>query len=68
MTSIRRCIAPTAPIAISSRSQAKLAMISLKPSFSSPSRFSAGTSTSVKDSSPVSEECQPIFSSFCATS
>ena len=43
-------------------------MISRKPSFSSPSRFSAGTSTSVKESSPVSEECQPSFSSFAATS
>ena len=28
----------------------------------------AGTSTSVNDSSPVSEECQPIFSSLLVTS
>ena len=62
--SISRSMAPTAPIAISSRSQAKLAMISWKPSFSSPSRCSSGTSTSVKAISPVSEECQPSFSSF----
>ena len=64
----RKPEAPTAPIAISSRSQAKLAMISLKPPFSSPSRFSAGTSTSVKEISPVSEECHPIFSSLRLTS
>ncbi len=43
-------------------------MISAKPPFSVPSRFSSGTSTSVKESSPVSDECQPIFSSFCVTS
>ena len=43
-------------------------MISLKPSLRSPSRFSSGTSTSVNESSPVSEECQPIFSSFETTS
>jgi hypothetical protein len=43
-------------------------MINLKPPFSSPSRFSAGTSTSLKEISPVSEECQPIFSSLRLTS
>ena len=59
---------PTAPSAISSRSDWKLAMISLKPSFSAPSRFSSGTATSVKESSAVSEECQPIFSSLRETS
>ena len=36
------CIAPTAPSAIARRSHWKLAMISLKPSCSAPSRFSVG--------------------------
>ena len=41
-------IAPTAPSAISSRSHWKLAMMRLKPSCSSPSRFSSGTKASSK--------------------
>src|SRR3712207_8364464 len=41
-----------------------LAMMSLKPSFSPPSRFSSGTKTSSKAISAVSPACQPIFSSF----
>ena len=39
-------IAPTAPSAIARRSHWKLAMISLKPPWSSPSRLSSGTNTS----------------------
>ena len=38
-------------------------MISLKPSLSSPSRFSSGTNTSSKLIVAVSEACQPSFSS-----
>ncbi len=36
-------------------------MISLKPSLSSPSRFSSGTNTSWKLIVAVSEACQPSF-------
>ena len=39
-------------------------MISLKPSLSSPSRFSSGTNTSWKLIVAVSEACQPSLSSF----
>ena len=42
-------------------------MISTKPPFSSPTMFSAGTRTSSKLSSPVSEHSQPIFFSGGAT-
>ena len=41
-------------------------MISLKPSSSSPSRFSSGTNTSSKAISAVSEACQPSLSSLMA--
>ena len=34
-----------------------------KPDPSGPTRFAAGTRQSEKDSSAVSEQCQPIFSS-----
>ena len=52
-------MAPTAPSAITSRSHWKLAMISLKPRSSSPSRCSRGTNTSSKASSAVSDARQP---------
>ncbi len=58
------CMAATAPSDISSRSHWKLAMISLKPSCSAPSRFSSGTKTSSSEISAVSDACQPIFSIF----
>ena len=61
-----RCIAATDPSAISSRSHWKLAMISLKPSWSWPSRFSSGTKTSSSEMSAVSDACQPSFSIFDA--
>ncbi len=61
------CMAATAPRAISSRSHWKLAMISLKPSFIPPSRFSVGTNTSSMAMSAVSEASQPILSIFSAT-
>lgn len=38
-------------------------MIARKPVFSSPIRFATGTRTSTKESSAVSEQCQPSFSS-----
>ena len=38
-------------------------MISLKPSLSSPSRFSSGTNTSAKAIVAVSEACQPSLCS-----
>ena len=41
-------------------------MISVKPWFSPPSRFSSGTKTSSKAISAVSEACQPSFSIFDA--
>ncbi len=42
-------------------------MISLKPPFSSPSRFSSGTKTSPSAISAVSDACQPSFSIFDAS-
>jgi hypothetical protein len=43
------------------RSAWKLAMMVKKPEFSGPSRFSAGTRQSWKNSSAVSDAHQPIF-------
>ncbi len=51
-----------------SLSQTKLAMIWKKPLPSSPSSASAGTRTSMKESSPVSEAFQPSFFIFLEVS
>ncbi len=50
-------------IAIETRSLAKWRMICRKPVPSAPTRWSAGTRTSMKDSSAVSEQCQPSLRS-----
>ena len=49
-------------MAIAIRSVRKALPMSRKPAFSGPTRWVAGTRTSVKDSSAVSEQRHPIFS------
>ena len=50
------------------RSERKAVPMSWKPVFSGPTRWLVGTRTSVKDSSAVSDERQPILSSLRDTS
>ena len=64
----QRCALAYAWTARPIRSETKAAAIWKKPVFSAPIRFSAGTRASLKDSSAVSEERQPILSSLRLTS
>jgi hypothetical protein len=56
------CATPTAPIAVPGRVKSSVAIAILKPSPSSPSRFSAGTRTSWSANADVSVARWPIFS------
>ena len=63
VSSTQRWAVAQAWTAIESRSLAKWRMIWRKPWPSAPTRLPAGTSTSTKDNSAVSEQCQPSLSS-----
>ena len=56
------CATPTAPIAVPGRVKSSVAIAILKPSPSSPSRFSAGTRTSWSANADVSVARCPILS------
>ena len=58
---------PTAIAATPGRVRSRVIIASLKPLFSSPSRFSAGTSTSLKEIVAVLEARCPSLSSFLST-
>ncbi len=61
------CEIPTACAATPGRVRSSVIIANLKPSPSRPSRFSAGTSQSVKISSAVCDPLMPIFSSMRPT-
>jgi hypothetical protein len=58
---------PTASAATPGRVRSRVIIASLKPWFSSPIMFSAGTSTSLKERAAVFEARWPILSSFLST-
>ena len=58
---------PVAIAATPGRVRSSVIIASLKPLFSSPSRFSAGTSTSLKEIVAVFEARCPSLSSFLST-
>ena len=58
---------PTAIAATPGRVRSRVIIASLKPLFSSPSRFSAGTSTSLNEIVAVLEARCPSLSSFLST-
>ncbi len=53
--------------AITARSRSRPLITTATPSFSAPTRFSAGTRQLSNTSSPVWLPRKPIFTSFCAT-
>ncbi len=66
-SSSARSAMPTQIGEITARSRSSPLMTTATPSFSLPTRFSAGTRQLSKTSSPVWLPRKPIFTSFCAT-